>query len=139
AAEPAAPAPAPAPAPAGPALGPVADRGTADSSLPLEECFSLYQDKRYADVIARAALALERDAEAGRRGPTGAPQVRAPRGRGAGGCRAVGFLWAVRAGADPAAGVPGRPARDPGGPRRGRVPRGAAGGVRRPPGGDLQR
>ena len=77
AAEPAAPPPPPAPAPAGPAPGPVADRGTADSSLPLEECFSLYQDKRYADVIAQAALALERDAEAGRRGPTVAHEVAA--------------------------------------------------------------
>jgi tetratricopeptide (TPR) repeat protein len=75
AAEPAAPAPAP--PPAGPAPGPSADRGTADSILPLEECFSLYQDKRYADVIARAALALEQDAEAGRRGPTFAHEVAA--------------------------------------------------------------
>jgi len=47
------PAPAPAPAPAGLAPGPIADRRTADSSLPLEECFALYQDKRYAEVIAR--------------------------------------------------------------------------------------
>jgi tetratricopeptide (TPR) repeat protein len=77
AAAPAPPAPAPAPVPAGPAPRPSADRGPADSSLPLEECFSLYQDKRYADVIARAAQALERDAEAGRRGPTVAHEVAA--------------------------------------------------------------
>jgi tetratricopeptide (TPR) repeat protein len=47
------------------------------SGVPVEECFALYQDTRYDDVIARAAPALERYAEPAGLNPTLAHEVAA--------------------------------------------------------------
>ncbi len=60
-----APAPEASPAAAVPVAAEVAvPTAPGDDALPFEECFTLYQDKRYADVVATAAPALERSVEA---------------------------------------------------------------------------
>jgi len=76
-AEPAAVAPpVPVPAPADARPHPAATPGAA-SDLPLEECFALYQDRRYAEVIAQATVALARYGEAGTGNPKLAHEVAA--------------------------------------------------------------
>lgn len=50
---------------------------SAASELPLEECFALYQDRRWAEVIAQATVALARYGDAGTRNPKLAHEIAA--------------------------------------------------------------